>query len=461
MKSLAKRIALKFSLVLASFILVLSLFLLTLLRQNVRRRESAELTAAAAQIGKLSLTGQDYSTMSLSDLQGIPYYLTYTVYNAATAQILATNDPFIPVLPLTEGKVARYTRKSYYSDGDLNVLYCARVFHPAGTIAVQTVLNMDQDTAEQLLEYVPGTLAFIFIPLLILSYAASFLIARQALRPVSRMTNSAEEISSSNLDTCLPVTHRGDELDILAAAFNTLFRRLKSDFDRERAFTANVSHELKTPLAVILGQANLIRRWGKNDQARLEKSVTSLITEAHSMQAIISNLLQLSRLETGMVKPVKENLVPAELYTRLVEDTRVWSPETVFAWNSPDNTIVVSADRELLYQAWTIIVSNSIKFSPEPACISITIEESMGWVKISFTDSGPGFLPEVIPHVFERFYRGDPAHARDCGGSGLGLSIAQQIMHVLGGTITAVSRAAPEHGAVITMRLRSIAAQYD
>jgi len=247
------------------------------------------------------------------------------------------------------------------------------------------------------------------------------------------------------------VTGTGDELDTLASTFNDLFSRLKADFDRERQFTSNVSHELKTPLAVILGHANLLRRWGKNDSVQLEKSINALITESHSMEAIITNLLLLSRLETGAEKLSMAPVLVKPLLNRLADDTRVWSPQTVFTFDKVPATTGVQAEEELLYQTFTIIVSNSIKFTPSPAHITIEAHRDGNMSVITFTDDGPGIEPEILPHIFERFYRGDPSHNRNAGGSGLGLAIAKVIMNVMQGSISAGN--APGAGAVLSLTL--------
>jgi signal transduction histidine kinase len=463
-------------------------------------REDKELSSAAEQIAHIVLNGNDASTIASSDMQNVPYYLTFTVYNPQSKKIIATNDPFIPVLPVTGGKTKRWTQEEYYTDGDLNLLYCAKIVNPNISLAVQTAINMDQDTAGQLLSYLPRTLAFFFLPLLVLSYAAAFLIARQTLKPVSRITKSAQNISSANLDATLPVTKRGDELDMLAFTFNSLFAKLKIDFDRERSFTGNVSHELKTPIGVILGHANLIRRWGRNDPAQMEESLGALISEAHSMENVVANLLQLSRLESGTVKPKSTRVELAPLFARLEKDTHCWASDALFELKLPDmqcddaqvrgktrcitdtcetgaDVICVLSDEELLYQVFTIIVSNSIKFSPHPAQLKIAVEvitnsarqnkcaisalHSGSAVRITFTDNGSGIAPDVLPHVFERFYRGDESHNRKNGGAGLGLSIAKEIMSVMDGVIEASSLGnessadgnGAEHGAVIALTL--------
>ena len=128
------------------------------------------------------------------------------------------------------------------------------------------------------------------------------------MKPVKEITRAAEKISSTNLETLLPVSNHNDELDYLAQTFNRLFESLKKDFERERNFTSDVSHELKTPVAGILGQANLLKRWGKNDPVQLEQSLDLIITEASAMNSIITNLLQISKLENGREKLMSENL---------------------------------------------------------------------------------------------------------------------------------------------------------
>ena len=457
MKSLANRIALKFSLVIAFLVVCVSVAMIALLRKNIRLRESRELTDGASLIANMVLSENESTLLpseaSISESEDIPYYLTYTVYDSSTQKVIATNDPFLPVLPLTQEKVRRYTKKDFYTDGDLNILYNAKTYGSENQVVVQTALNMDQDTAEQLLGYLPRTLVLIFIPLLLISYAAAFLIARQTLKPVSQMTKEAQKITSAHLNASLPVTKHHDELDTLAVTFNDLFAKLKVDFDRERAFTGNVSHELKTPIAVILGQANLIRRWGKDDPQQLEASLSSLISEAHSMESVVTNLLQLSRLESGTIKPQNTKVTLVDLLERLQRDTHAWSPDVVFSVDGVDQTLSLTTDADLLYQCMTIIVSNSVKFSPVPAHITIVAENdsSNKVVSVSFTDDGPGFSPEVLPHVFERFYRGDSSHTRSAGGAGLGLSIAEQLVHVLGGTIAAASLTSPKQGAVVTV----------
>ena len=263
--STVKRLAMKFSLLLAAIVALFSVGIVLLLRANIRQRQNRELVSAAKAIAASGEhgRGREYDAE-------LPYYITFAVYKSDTREIIATNDPFLPVLSVTAKRAERYTAKNYFIDGDLNILYYAVGFGKGNEYVVQTALNMDSDTAESIISDVAYILALLSLPLLVITYFAAFFIAKRTMKNVRSMTEAAKNISASKLGERLPVTEKGDDFDELAKTFNDLLSRLQADFERERRFTADVSHELKTPLAVMLGHANLLRRWGKDDPEQLE-----------------------------------------------------------------------------------------------------------------------------------------------------------------------------------------------
>jgi len=224
-----------------------------------------------------------------------------------------------------------------------------------------------------------------------------------------------------------------------------LFVRLKKDFDRERGFTSDVSHELKTPLAVILGQANLLRRWGKDDKEQLEKSLGIIIDEAESMNAVISNLLHITRLENKKLLPKKEEILASDFFARLKEEVQSINPEAKIsvclidrACDGDNGDAKLFTDKEMLHQICMVVVSNSIKFCKEKKLeLKFSLLQDEAKTEVCITDNGPGFAPKDLEHAFERFYRGDESHTRSAGGAGLGLSIAKALAESLGGTISA------------------------
>lgn len=324
---------------------------------------------------------------------------------------------------------------------------------------------MEQDFGQHSLSGIIAILAVSFVPIVLISFAVVYFITSRTMNPVVKITEMARRINSTNLLETLPQSGSGNEIDILAQTFNEVFARLKSDFDREKQFTSDVSHELKTPMAVILGYANLIRRWGKSDPVQLDSSINRLIAEVHTMEAVVQNLLQLSRLDCGRIQLNVKKIDVMQLFSRLKADTMSWAPECTFTIENSDVGFELFADSELLYQALTIIVSNSVKFfnssrtcknhaiqeiqasqdsdatsAPEKLEISISARVSEdSKFQLWICDNGPGIPEKVLPHVFERFFRGDEAHTRSAGGSGLGLSIVMSIMKALGGTAFATS----------------------
>lgn len=454
--STVRQLSLRFSLLFAVMIALFSAGIILLLRSGVRHQQNRELISAAQAIAE-ALRDERIQDIDAN----LPYYLNFSVYKSGSQEVIATNDPFLPLLPLTPHGAKRYTAQHYFIDGDLNILYYAELVHAEHDYGIQTALNMDSDTAESIISGLPNILAALTVPLLFVSYIAVFFMTKRTMRSVRTITDAAKKISGSNLTERLPVTGKGDEFDALAKTFNDLLSRLQTDFERERRFTADVSHELKTPLAVILGHANLLRRWGKNDPAQLEKSLSALIREAHSMEAIIKNLLQITRQENGQIQIHKTAIDAAQFFRRLIGSTQSYAPNASFTEHIGMATI--STDEELLYQVCTIVISNSITFAGETAHIELAIRPVLKMdsfpdapapesaCSISITDNGPGIEQEVLPHIFERFYRGDAAHTRGAGGAGLGLSIAASIMQTLGGSMSAENN--QDTGACIILRL--------
>ena len=314
-------------------------------------------------------------------------------------------------------------------------MYCAVTCDFYGRkLIVQTSMDVERDFSSAMVNAIPKMAAIVFLPILLISFLISFLITKQTLRPVEKITSAAQKMSSTNLQTLLPVSNHNDELDALANTFNSLFESLRKDFDRERNFTSDVSHELKTPVAGILGQTNLLKRWGKNDPKQLEESLEAIITEANSMNSIISNLLEISKLENGVIKPKKAELNLWAMYSRLKNEFNVINPNVNISFDE-NIDVTIETDIELLHQVLTAMISNSVKFGAKN--ITLYGKKEDGRILLQEEDDGPGFSEEILPHIFERFYRGDASHNRAAGGAGLGLSISSTIIKVLGGEIKA------------------------
>ena len=447
-RSFAVRLSLRFMFILTVSTILLSLSFLYCIRSLVKRNQTEKLMASENHIlEELTEKWQNSQGLTQDMLEGgdsfllsseLPYYHTYIAYDSDTEEVLVTNDPFLPLLKETGGKALHYFEKDFFFDGDLDVLYYAKA-HNLGNrnIVIAVSENIENDSFTKLFPQLPSALLLMALPVLLLSFLFSLLLTKNTIKPVTKITRAAQTMTTENLDGQLPLTGRGDEIDELSATFNDLFLRIKADFDRERQFSSDVSHELNTPLTVISGQAGLLLRWGKDNPEQLEKSLNAIKDEAKSMHAIIENLLQISRIESGRIKPQICQVDVAELFSRVEGEFSAVAPAVKFEIECPPS-VIIETDPEMLHQILTVLVSNSVKFAGLECQIRLTIvRKEDGHFEISESDDGPGISDEALPHVFERFYRADEAHTRSAGGSGLGLAIAKTLCDALGAEISA------------------------
>ena len=447
-RSFAVRLSLRFMFILTVSTILLSLSFLYCIRSLVKRNQTEKLMASENHIlEELTEKWQNSQGLTQDMLEGgdsfllsseLPYYHTYIAYDSDTEEVLVTNDPFLPLLKETGGKALHYFEKDFFFDGDLDVLYYAKA-HNLGNrnIVIAVSENIENDSFTKLFPQLPSALLLMALPVLLLSFLFSLLLTKNTIKPVTKITRAAQTMTTENLDGQLPLTGRGDEIDELSSTFNDLFLRIKADFDRERQFSSDVSHELNTPLTVISGQAGLLLRWGKDNPEQLEKSLNAIKDEAKSMHAIIENLLQISRIESGRIKPQICLVDVAELFARVEGEFSAVAPAVKFEIECPPS-VTIETDPEMLHQILTVLVSNSVKFAGSECQIRLTtVRKEDGHFEISESDDGPGISVEALPHVFERFYRADEAHTRSVGGSGLGLAIAKTLAEALGAEISA------------------------
>lgn len=460
--SFATRLSLGFMFILTGAVIMLTLGFLFFLRSMVKGNQVAGLKNAeaivyeafneslknqtAAQADGEAAAEDDSDTLFL--FPDIPYFLTYIIYNPQTEEVLATNDPFLPLLKDTRGRAVRYYKKDFFFDGDLDVLYYA-ANHESVVVAVAE--NIENNAFSKILEKLPLALLLMVLPILLISFCLSLFITKNTISPVVRITKAARAMTTEKLGGELPVSGRGDEIDELSSAFNELFMRIKADFDRERQFSSDVSHELNTPLTVISGQANLLLRWGKDNPEQLEKSLNAIKNESKSMHAIIENLLQISRIESGRIKPQLCQLDLHEVFERVSDEFEALAPQAHFDFDYVnEGGCNLNTDPEMLHQLITVLVSNSVKFAGQQCRVKLQAEKKDDAVFVRVQDDGPGIALEALPHIFERFYRADQAHVRAAGGSGLGLSIAKTLCAALTADISAYN--IEPHGAVFEIR---------
>ena len=245
-------------------------------------------------------------------------------------------------------------------------------------------------------------------------------------------------IDAGRLDTRIQIDDLQEELKNVAVAINGMLDRINDSYAAQARFVSDASHELRTPIAVIQGYANLLDRWGKDDEKTLTESVSAIKDEAGNMKDLVEQLLFLARGDSNRISLVQERIVASELIEEVVGEMRMLDNGHEFKVVS--NDVLLMADRALTKQALRILVDNAIKYTEQGGEITISAVSGGESVKLSVSDNGIGIKPEILPYVFNRFVRADESRARATGGAGLGLSIAQWIATRHNGHIEVLSR---------------------
>jgi two-component system OmpR family sensor kinase len=353
------------------------------------------------------------------------------------------------------------------------------VLPPAGTIRTTAGAPQTRVTvlAAESLRSVDDTVRALFLITLtasafglILAATAGLAVASRALRPLERMTATAQAIAAGGdgaLDRRLLLPAHGDEVGRLALTFDQMLDRIQATIaervrseTRLRHFAADASHELRTPLAAVTGYTEALLLGGKDDPATTEYVLHQMHGELGRMNRLVVDLLTLARLEAGL--PVEAQALPvAPLLEGLVDETRLLAAQAgrdvqvVAADLDATAALAVLADPDRLHQILLNLLHNAVKFTPDGGSITVRAGLQNGRVALSVDDTGPGIAPEDLPFLFERFYRGDKARARGddphAGGAGLGLAIAQGLAQAQGGQIEVAST--PGAGSTFTVLL--------
>ncbi len=281
---------------------------------------------------------------------------------------------------------------------------------------------------------------WIAIPLLlVLLIAGGYWIAGRALSPIGSMIAAAESIRPEDMSTRLSLPPADDELRRLALTLNRMLGRLQAAFERITRFTADASHELRTPVALMRTRTEvLLRRSRSAEEYRC--ALEANLTELENTSTLLENLMLLARADAGA-----ETLHFADVnLTELVRATAISAQPLAEArhieWVVQLSSLPVHthADEAALRRLLLVLLDNAVKYTPEGGCVQISLQTNEISVVIEVRDTGIGVPAEVLPHIFDRFYRGEPSRATD--GAGLGLSIGQWIAEKHGGKITVENR---------------------
>ncbi|SBW10032.1 ATPase/histidine kinase/DNA gyrase B/HSP90 domain protein [uncultured Eubacteriales bacterium] len=286
-----------------------------------------------------------------------------------------------------------------------------------------------------------GTIKKTLRPIQDLASAAAKLgtVSSMSKEELQLLAGKLEEINATHLDTRISVPGTQRELKTLAEAINSMLDRINEAYSSQLRFVSDASHELRTPIAVIQGYANMLNRWGKDDPATRQEAIDAITAEAAAMKELIEQLLFLARGDNESMHVELENFDLTAVAVEVLRETEMIDHTHLFTaqW---DGSVPIHADIGLIKQAMRILVDNSIKYTPAGGQIRLAATTEGGEARLSVQDEGQGIDAESLPHIFERFYRTDQSRARQTGGTGLGLAIAKWIVDRHGGHFEVISR---------------------
>lgn len=263
--------------------------------------------------------------------------------------------------------------------------------------------------------------------------------AKKTLKPISELADNARKISGENINLKLEMGGTQNELVDLAKVINEMLDRIKESYSSQIRFVSDASHELRTPIAVVQGYANLLDRWGKEDPKMLQEAIDAIKDETASMKDLVEQLLFLARGDNNSMKVNMQIFNMSDLVEETISQTRLIDKSHKFKIKTIQPAYIYG-DIQLIKQAMRILIDNAIKYTPTNGSILLSSYVEQNRSILVVQDEGIGISSQDLPHIFERFYRADEARTRKEGGSGLGLSIADWIIRRHKGVFDVVSR---------------------
>ena len=259
-------------------------------------------------------------------------------------------------------------------------------------------------------------------------------------RPVKRITEAAEKIMQGDFSVRIkPLRGIPDETGFnrIIDCVNKMARELSGTETLRTDFIANVSHELKTPLAVMANYATMLRRPGLTEEEKNEYA-KAISDAAGKLARLITNILKLNKLENQQIFPQpKEFDLGEQLCECLLQFEDEWERKNLNIETEIEENVTIRSDGELLSLVWNNLISNAVKFTKEGGTVGVSLKTEGNRVTVSVRDTGCGMKPEVGRHIFEKFYQGDTSHATQ--GNGLGLALVKRVVDILNGEISVES----------------------
>lgn len=428
----------------------------TFLRESLQRALSATAhTIANDYLTKLPTKGEAWVLGEVREsYAGSPtdHYIRLSTGNKVLYQTGDMRDPSIQIdkiaLPRSSAVGIFHRQKT---EGRAVMIYSLPFLAADGRL-IEVEAGASLFSMQQILHSLTKILTVATILILILATVGGYLLMKQPLRPLVVLTNKAANIGHKKLGERLPVIPTGDELERLTHSLNGMIDRLEEALNHNHRFSADASHELRTPLTIMRGELEEMLRIEELPPEAIENLVSTL-EEIDRMSRIVNSLMAITRLDAGGERMDMQVLDLCALVRATVDHMQLLAEEKGLPLNCTcEGNVYVYADPMRIKQVLVNLIDNAIKYTPpgavpsdssleEPARgrVDVAVSASGQNASLKIADQGIGIAPDVLPHVFERFYRADYARSREVGGVGLGLAIVKAIVVAHDGSVSITS----------------------